>query len=138
MHVSVQTDAAIMLDASLLAAASVLNRLLPIIQYVDVQMDASTVLDAAQLAAATAAALEDTTYEVELICADSPYDGRELRVVGSCAALGFWAIESGVVLRRQAGGSREGGFASLVRSPAHLQVFFILLEYVWVDVLDCC
>ena len=87
-----------MLDASLIAAASVLNRLLPIVKYVDVQMDASTVLDAAQLAAATAAALEDTTYEVELICADSPYDGRELRVVGSCAALGFWAIESGVVL----------------------------------------
>lgn len=113
-----------MLDASLIAAASVLNRLLPIIQYVDVQMDASTVLDAAQLAAATAAALEDTTYEVELICLDSPYDGRELRVVGSCAALGFWAIESGVVLRRQAGGSREG-FASRVRPfdcPEHFQV----------------
>jgi hypothetical protein len=123
MHVSVQTDAAAMLDASLLAAARVFNRLLPIIPYVDVQMDASTVLDAAQLAAATAAALEDTTYEVELICADSPYDGRELRVVGSCSALGFWAIESGVVLRRQSGGSRDGGFAARVRPLASLSFY---------------
>jgi hypothetical protein len=89
------------------------------------QADASAVLDAAQLAAATAAALEESTYEVDLVCYDSPSDGRELRVVGSCGALGFWAIESGVVLRPA---RSDGACSARVRLPAEETAELKLVE----------
>lgn len=97
------------------------------------QADAAAVLDAAHIAAATANAIDAGVYEVEL-CAAAPPPGRQVRVVGSCAALGGWELDAAPVMRPLVGGvlGRRGqddvGSSVTVRLPAADTVEMKLVE----------
>lgn len=97
------------------------------------QADAAAVLDAAHIAAATANAIDAGLYEVEL-CAAAPPPGRQLRVVGSCPALGGWELDAAPVMRPIVGGlgGRRGeddvGSSVTVRLPAADTVEMKLVE----------